>query len=77
MVDAADLRALSANAGFDGNAILEWQRQFGETAPSIDSLDAELTAALSGAINAVPEPGSLGLLAVAGGALVALRRRGA
>jgi hypothetical protein len=75
VVDAADLQALASNASISGGTLLEWQRQLGETPPSLESLDAELDAALAGAAGAVPEPSSLGLLAIAAITVGSARRR--
>lgn len=65
----------------DGADFLEWQRQAGEIAPAIASLDAMVDAALAtlavvetASIAAVPEPTTLGL-GVCGIAVVLLRRR--
>lgn len=65
----------------DGADFLQWQRQAGEVAPALASLDAMVDAALAtvvgnetAALSAVPEPGSLGLLAV-GVVGIALRRQ--
>lgn len=67
-VDGADLAAWSSG-GASGGDFLEWQRQLGETPPSIASLDAAIDAALAtastGTASPVPEPSALmlGLLA--------------
>jgi hypothetical protein len=65
----------------DGADFLEWQRQAGEAAPTLESFDAMVDAALATvataqttSLAAVPEPGSLGLLA-SGLATLWVRRR--
>jgi hypothetical protein len=75
IVDREDLREWLDRPDRSGGDLLTWQRELGEAPPSLDELDAQLDAALAGAVSAVPEPGSITLLALAGGALAARRRR--
>jgi hypothetical protein len=72
-VDRADLAEWAKRPGRTGDGFLEWQRGLGEP-PSFDELDAELNAALAASVSAVPEP-STGLLAMLGGAFLAMARR--
>lgn len=59
----------------DGQDFLAWQRQAGETPPSLDQLDAMLSVALAAsAPGGVPEP-TAGLLLAIGAALMAAWRR--
>jgi hypothetical protein len=73
-VTAADLAEWAKRPDRTGNGFLDWQRNLGD-APSVDELDAELNAALSAAVSAVPEPGAAGLLIVAACALGSIARR--
>jgi hypothetical protein len=79
VVDGADLAAWTASSHPSGGDFLAWQRQLGETAPTIESLDLELDAALAAAdssATAVPEPGAVGMAAIAVALLCSARRRG-
>lgn len=80
-LDALDQGDANGDGIADGSDFLEWQRQAGEIAPALASLDAMVDAALAtvasaetASIAAVPEPTTLGL-AVCGIAVVLLRRR--
>jgi hypothetical protein len=75
IVDREDLRLWRDRPDRSGSDLLEWQRGLGDAPPSLEEFDAQLAAALAGAVSAVPEPGSVTLLALAGAALAALRRR--
>jgi hypothetical protein len=80
VVDRGDLIAFTSNFGhgMTGEDFLAWQRQLGETPPTIESMDAAIDAAIAAAgANAavVPEPGALALIVVAGFGLWARRRR--
>jgi len=78
-VDGADLAAWAAHSDRNGGDFLAWQRQLGETAPTIESLDQALDAALAAAdasATAVPEPAALVMATVAAGLLWSARRRG-
>ena len=66
----------------DGADFLAWQRQAGDVAPTAESLDALVTAALATAnaasqssITTVPEPTTFGLLGIAIAAISKLRPR--
>jgi len=66
----------------NGADFLEWQRQAGEVAPTLASLDAMVSAALAtvdatvtASLTAVPEPGSVGLLVVGTGCCLLRCRR--
>ncbi len=72
-VDRADLAEWMKRPDRSGDGFLEWQRGLGEP-PSFDELDAELNAALAASVSAVPEL-STGVLAILGGALLAMARR--
>ena len=77
-VDGGDLIAWRASESTSGDDFLNWQRQVGETAPSLESFDAELDAALAAAsLNtaAVPEPSSIVAIASAAGLFIVSRRR--
>jgi hypothetical protein len=76
-VDGADLATWGEGSERSGVDFLNWQQQLGETAPTIESMDQALDAALAAAgasVAAVPEPGCFGMAAAAA-ALLALRRR--
>jgi hypothetical protein len=77
-VDGADLAAWSAGASPSGGDFLNWQRQLGEVAPSIESMDQSLDAALAASgvafAAAVPEPAAV-MLAMIGLAALTVRRR--
>jgi hypothetical protein len=75
IVDHNDLREWRERADRSGGDLLAWQRDLGDAPPSIEEFDAQLDAALAGAVSAVPEPGSLALAALAIGGLAAMRRR--
>ncbi|RIK73792.1 MAG: hypothetical protein DCC67_17485 [Planctomycetota bacterium] len=68
VVDGEDLRAWIAKPVRDGIEFLQWQHGFAEEPPSLESLDAELNAALGATTAAAPEPSGLvaGLLAASG-----------
>jgi hypothetical protein len=78
-VDSADLTSWSSGEAPSGRDFLAWQRQLGEEAPSVESLDASLDAALAAsataAVSAVPEPASAALAAFAVAMLHGVRRR--
>lgn len=77
-VDAADYTALRDGRGVQldaPNYLGDWRAQFGEEAPDIDALDAQLNAALLPAANAVPEPGAMVVVALAIGAAALGRRQ--
>jgi len=71
IVDADDLRAWIDNQLRDGADFLHWQRSLGEEPPTLEALDAALTAAAA----AVPEPSLLIAAAPAGFCLLGLHRR--
>lgn len=76
-VDGVDLHDWIGSPTRNGADLLNWQRQLGETAPSVEMLDASLDAALAslgGAAGAIPEPGS-GMLGAAAGLLLLTARR--
>ena len=78
-VDAADLAAWGEGSRPSGADFLNWQQQLGETAPTIESLDQALDAALAAAdasVAAVPEPSAFGIAAIAAAMFWSLRRRG-
>jgi hypothetical protein len=75
IVDAADFREWLNRPERLGGDFLEWQRSIGEVPPSLDVLDAELSAALSAASTAIPEPAAGTLAIVATMGLAAARRR--
>jgi len=78
-VDGADLAAWAARSDLDRGDFLTWQRQLGETAPTIESLDEALDAALAAAdasAMAVPEPAALVMATVTAGLLWTARKRG-
>ncbi len=80
-LDGLDQGDANGDGVADGADFLEWQRQAGEIAPALASLDAMVDAALATvaaaetpSIAAVPEPTTLGL-GVCGIAIILLRRR--
>jgi hypothetical protein len=80
-LDGLDQGDANEDGVADGADFLEWQRQAGEVAPTLASLDAMVSAALAtvdttvtASLAAVPEPSSVGLLATGLGFLL-LRRR--
>jgi len=75
IVDADDLRAWIDNRLRNGADFLHWQRSLGEEAPTLETLDAALNAALTAAASAVPEPSLLVAAAPAGVCLLGLHRR--
>lgn len=80
-LDGLDQGDANGDGVADGADFLEWQRQAGEIAPALASLDAMVDAALATvaaaetpSIAAVPEPTTFGL-GVCGIAIILLRRR--
>jgi hypothetical protein len=71
VVDRNDAASWSTQFGspLSGADFLEWQRQLGEAAPSVASMDAALDAAIAASANSaattVPEPGAMIIAAIA------------
>jgi hypothetical protein len=71
IVDRHDVASWAAEFGrpLSGSEFLEWQRQLGEAAPTIASMDAALDAAIAASANSaaasVPEPAGLTIVATA------------
>jgi hypothetical protein len=81
IVDRHDIASWAAEFGrpLSGSEFLEWQRQLGEAAPTIASMDAALDAAIVASANAaaasVPEPAGLTIVATAVAAIGGQLRR--
>jgi hypothetical protein len=80
-VDAADFvldRKNASAADPDVANYADWVQQFGETAPNIDAMDADLSSAVgsSGSTSSgIPEPASVGLALLGSIIVASLRRR--
>ena len=76
-VDGDDLTGWSGGT-FTGRDLLAWQRQLGEEAPSIESLDASLDVAIAASatssVAAIPEPAQFVLVSLAA-AIICCKRR--